>query len=429
MNANILIIDDEKDICESLSAILRDEGHTVSTAESYDEKQNLDNIDIVFQDVWLKEQNGLEILHQIKEKNPSVFVVMISGHGSIDMAVEAVKKDAFDFLEKPLSIERIMQTIQNILQYKEMRKTLIASKNLARQKDPFIMEDKNIHLTVEKAEAYLKTSSFVFITGASGSGKTALARYLYYMEENPLSRFQMCPVAIVPNDDITELLEAENFSERFLVLEDIEVLSRKNQQIILKLLKKIEKQKNGNKYIFTTRETLENIRQNRYLDDAFLQSLQRSFVQLPSLNERSKDIPALVALFIENISSRSGFAPIKITGDAMKLFSEHQWQGNVTELFNLIERLTLMSPRREIDVDLLQQFIEMGTLYWKSGMSFNSLKEAASYFEKSYIYYTVQKYDGNITRAADELQIERTHLYRKFNKLGLTDIRRKIQIR
>lgn len=423
MKASILIIDDEKDIRESLSAILRDEGHHVVTSADYRDEQPLENIDIVFQDVWLKKQNGLDILHKIKQRNPNIFVVMISGHGNIDMAVEAVKKDAFDFLEKPLSIERIIQTIANVMQYKEMRKTLIASKNLARKKDPFVMQDKIMEATVEKAEIFLKKNSFLFVCGAAGSGKTALSRYLYYNEEDPILRFQICSLSVVPNDEVATIFSQTN--QQFLVVEDVEILNKKNQQHILKILKKKKNKKN--KYIFTTRESFSHLEKNRYLDSNFLNMLTTSTVELPLLEQRKKDIAPLISLFIDNIVASTGFAAIRLLPAALEKLQAQKWIGNVSELFNLIERLVLMSPHRSIDADLLEQFMQMNIPYWETGMNFASLKEAAAHFEKSYIYYTVQKHDGNITRVAEELQIERTHLYRKLNKLGLSGIRKKVQ--
>lgn len=426
---NILIIDDEKDICESLSAILCDEGFSVETAESYNPKQNLENIDIIFQDVWLKEQNGIDVLQQIKENNPSVFVVMISGHGSIDMAVQAVKKGAFDFLEKPLSIERIIQTIHTIMHYREMRKSLILSRNLARKKDPFLMEEKNISLAVEKAELFLKENFLVVLSGECGSGKSALARYLYYIQENPEIQFHIFPSAIVSNESMAELLQSEKQvqNEQLLLIENFELLNKKNQQLLYQLIKKnIKADKATLKIILATRKTL-NAESLKFLDDDLYNIIQKNVIRLPSLKERPKDVEALISLFTENVSLRSGFAPIRLDSECLHLLQQHSWTGNVSELYHLMERLTFMSPIRDIKKDLLNQFLDMNIFYFQDDTNFNSLKEASDAFEKNYIYYTVQKYDGNITQAAKELQIERTHLYRKLRKLGLSGLRKKIQ--
>ncbi len=438
----ILIVDDEPNILSSVGSALARMGHAVVRAESAAAggKAVDDSIDVALLDVWLGDGDGLELLAKIKRNFPRVECVMISGHAEIGTAVVAVKSGAYDFLEKPLSLDKIEVLLNNISHLKRveterdsLREQLIESTKLVGQS----REIKELKKTIVRVAP---EDSRILITGENGTGKELVARLIHENSSRSKSPFVAVNCAALPD----ELIESELFGYdkgaftgaakskpgRFelagggtLFLDEIGETSAKTQA---KLLRAVEEGKitrlGGTSEITTDVRILSATNKNlkkmtsdgKFREDLYYR-LAVLLVHLPPLRERREDIPLLVQHFADTYCRKTGRAPKKFEKSAMEIFERYSYPGNIRELANYVERLAILSRADSITADEVRLYLPHLAEEEISG----PLKLASEQFERDYISRCIARADGNMTRAAELLGLERSHLYKKMKALGM----------
>ncbi len=444
MKPLILIVDDEEGIRETLSEILEDEGYNVITASTGEEAIRLfreETPDLVFLDVWLPGKDGIETLMEIKNFQKDVPVIMISGHGTIDIAVKATKMGAFYFLEKPLSLDTVVITAKNALTLGSLeRENRNLRENLIKRWD-LIGESKEIKTLKSQIEMSARSNSRVLITGESGSGKELVARLLHRMSNRATKPFVEVNCAAIPQ----ELIESELFGHEkgsftgayerkkgkfeladggTLFLDEIGDMSLQTQAKVLRVIETQEFQRVGGssnikvdvRIVAATNKDLPGeVRKGNFREDLFFR-LNVIPISVPPLRERKDDIPLLINYFITTISEEYGQKPRRITPQAVRLLQEHSWPGNVRELRNTIERLIIMTSS---DV-ITDKDISFGPpLEVSNYFRYRTLKEAREAFERDFIMRRLEENNWNISKTAEQLDIERSNLHRKIKAYNM----------
>jgi two-component system nitrogen regulation response regulator NtrX len=371
--AKILVIDDEKSIRNTLKDILETEEHEVMTAEDGAGGLELfgsDKFDVVLCDIKMQEMDGMEVLEKIMEDPQDVPVIMISGHGDIEIAVDAIKKGAFDFLEKPLDLNRLLITIRNALERSDLiTETRVLKRRIAKTND-MIGESPAIQKIKEMIDRVAPTDARVMITGANGTGKELVARWLHEKSGRASAPFVEVNCAAIPS----ELIESELFGHEkgaftsaikqrkgkfeqatggTLFLDEIGDMSLSAQSKVLRALQENKITRVGSdrdievdvRIITATNKNLkEEIARNAFREDLY-HRLSVIIIPVPTLNERTGDIPLLAEHFIELICNEHGMAKKKITDDAIKELQKRTWTGNIREFRNVMERLIILCDR------------------------------------------------------------------------------------
>jgi two-component system nitrogen regulation response regulator NtrX len=440
----LLIVDDEEGIRESLSDIFDDEGYRTLTAETGEgalEILKSERPDLVLLDIWLPGIDGIETLKLMREAAENVTVIMISGHGNIDLAVKATKMGAYDFLEKPLSLERVVLASKNALEKKSLEQENRELRETLTRKWQFVGESHQIKELKRKMEMAARSNSRVLITGESGTGKELVAHLLHEMSPRAGRPFVEVNCAAIPQ----ELIESELFGhekgsftgafemkkgkfeladEGTLFLDEIADMSFQTQAKLLRVLESQQFQRVGGsrnikvntRVIAATNKNIEElIREERFRDDLYFR-LNVIPMHIPPLRERKEDIPVLVEHFLGTVASEYGQAPKKISSQAIRKFSAHDWPGNIRELRNLIERLVIMTPSDTITAEGAGLSDEARTGDY---FGIKTLKEAREAFEKDLITRKLQENNWNISRTAEALDIERSNLHRKIKTYGV----------
>ncbi|HON78619.1 MAG TPA: sigma-54 dependent transcriptional regulator [Spirochaetota bacterium] len=445
--AKILIVDDEKNIIKTLSAILQDENHIVYSSENGEEALQFlrkNDVDLIFLDVWLPDIDGIEILERIKKTTPDIAVIMISGHGSIDIAVKSTKMGAFDFLEKPPSMERIITTVNNALEQIRLRRENIKLLRDSMLEDemigtsPAIMEVKTI---IDKAAA---TNARVFITGDNGTGKELVAKAIYRKSSRSDKPFIKVNCAAIPD----ELIESELFGHEkgaftgainrrlgkfelankgTLFLDEICDMSQSAQAKVLRVLQEQQFERVGGvetitvdvRVISATNIDVKSaIDEGKFREDLYYR-LNVIPINVPQLSDRQDDITALTEYFLEKFCKEHGLGTKEISDSGMQFLSQYSWPGNVRELKNIIERLSIMVQKDIIDRDDIQKYIESHDYDDILSKDISSFKKAKEQFEKDYIIRSLKNNEKNISTTAKQLGIERTNLHRKIKQYNI----------
>jgi two-component system nitrogen regulation response regulator NtrX len=446
MPASILIVDDESGIRESLGALLRDEGYEVevtSTGENCLEQIERRGFDLVLLDVWLPKTDGLATLEAIQARESAPVVIMISGHGNIETAVRATKLGAFDFVEKPLSLDKIVLVVRNALEYvrlesenRRLRAELEERHEILGNSVPMKALRQQIALTAP-------TNGRVLIYGESGTGKELVARALHASSLRNTMQFVELNCAAIPE----ELIESELFGHRkgsftgasedkvgkfqkadggTLFLDEVGDMSLKTQSKVLRVLEEQRVERLGSnepitvdvRVIAATNKKLEDeIGRNAFREDLFYRLNVIPFY-VPALRERIEDMPILAAHFLAEFCEAYGKRPKEFTAPAMEVLLSYTWPGNVRELKNLVERLVIMSPAQKIEPHHLPPELFRGAS--KSPQKpYESLQEARSAYEREFVMRKLEENRWNMTKAAEALGLERSHLYRKMRSLGI----------
>ncbi len=448
MKEKILIVDDEKGILETLSEILQDEGYETFISE--DAEHGLDilekeSIDLVFLDVWLPGISGIDAIKYIKEKYGDIPVIMISGHGKVEVAVQAVKMGAFDFLEKPLSMERVILTTERALQFKRLERENIKLKSTLTKKYELIGSSKSMDELKKQIELIAKGDSRVLIIGESGAGKELVARAIHSLSDRSHGPFIEVNCAAIPQ----ELIESELFGHEkgaftgaidrkigkfeladggTLFLDEIGDMSLLTQAKLLRIIETQKFQRVGgikdikvNVRIIsaTNKDLAEEIKKGNFREDLYYR-LNVVPIYLPPLRDRKEDIPELISYFISEYVREKGWKSKTLTERAIKMLQSYDWPGNVRELKNAIERLMIMTVSDIIDV----QQIETTGIIRKSNseenyFQYTSLREARDAFERDFILKKLKENNWNMTKTADIIGIERSNLYKKIKSLGI----------
>lgn len=453
MSKEILIVDDEASILNALSGVLKDEGYDIRTAENGTEA--LDRIKeeppaLVLLDIWMPGLDGIEILTRIKKDYPNLPVVMMSGHGSIETAVRATKLGAYDYIEKPLSLEKVTLLIQHVLYQQQLEAENLNLKQTLQQKYVMVGESPPIR----KLQAEIRTAggsnSRVMISGENGTGKELVAHAIHSHSSRSNQPFIEINCAAIPDP----LIESELFGYekgaftganamkqgRFelahgatLFLDEIGDMSLSTQAKVLRVLQEQRFNRVGGSRIIeidvrviaaTNRNLLDETKKGHFREDLFYR-LNVIPLHAPALRDRKQDIPLLVRHFLQELSGEQGLRPKAIADKAVQILMRYDWPGNVRELKNLIERLIIMSPEPLITEDdvanSLADQIPVETNFKSEDSGPRPLREARAAFERRFIIRRLKDNGWNISRTADELKIERTHLHRKIKLLGIQE--------
>jgi two-component system nitrogen regulation response regulator NtrX len=444
----ILVIDDEPDIRQTLEEILSEEGYAVVTSSSADEGLSLardGTFDAVLLDIWLPDRDGLEVLESVREldKESGPETIIISGHGTIESAVRATKLGAFDFLEKPLSLERILIVVKNAiearrlrLENREFQSQLAAHLRITGESAPAKALRKQIGLMAP-------TNGRVLIYGESGSGKELIARAIHAESERAGRVFVELNCAAIPEDHIESELfgyrhsalsgglpEKRGTFERAdggtLFLDEVGDMSLKTQAKVLRSLDEQHFTPVGAanplrvdvRLIAATNKNLEEeIARGNFREDLFYRLNVIPFY-VPPLRERKEDIPLLARELLQEFGRQYGRARMDISDEALAILQQYHWPGNVRELKNVLERMTILNPR----ISRIERK-HLPVLVARSGgrraEDFPSLQQAREAYERDYILRKLEESGGNVSRAAETLGLERSHLYRKMKALGI----------
>jgi len=446
---NILIIDDEASIRSSLKGILEDEGFLVKTAETGEEGLELlknQNVDLVLLDIWLPGISGIDVLKSIKTAEENTQVVMISGHGTIETAVTATKLGAHDFLEKPLSLEKVVLTVRNALRQKKLEEENIQLREKQRSKYYLVGQSRSMQELRNGIDKAAISSGRVLIFGENGTGKALVARLIHQHSPRKEKKFMEVNCSAVPDD----LMEGELFGyvkaafpqahkdkkgkllladEGTLFLDEVSDLSLKIQT---KLNRAVEEQMfeplgTSEPITFNTRliaATSKNLREiiarGKFREDLYFK-LNIIPLAVPPLRERTEDIPLLIEHFLKHFSGEYGKKPKTMSAEAMVAFLKYVWPGNVSELMNVIERFVIMVQEDEIASSHLSLLVETRELEHVSHFfEGHSLEKAEEQFQRRYIHRVLMRNNWEIPKAAFDLKIDEASLREKIKALNIT---------
>ncbi len=445
--AKILVVDDEINIIKTLSSILQDEDHIVYSSRNGEgalEFLRMNDVDLAILDVWLPDVDGIDLLERIKSLYQDTAVIMISGHGSIDIAVKSTKLGAYDFIQKPLAMERIITSVNNALEHMRLRKENIKLRKEFHLDDEMIGSSPKIEEIREIIETAAKTNARVFITGDSGTGKELVARAIYHRSKRLDRPFVKVNCAAIPN----ELIESELFGHEkgaftgainrrmgkfeiankgTMFLDEVCDMSASAQSKVLRVLQENQFERvGGNETITvdvrviaaTNVDVKKAVEEGTFREDLFYR-LNVIPIHMPALSERMDDFPLLVNYFLERFSEEHGIGLKQIDDGGMKELTRHTWPGNVRELKNVIERLSIMVPGESIGRDEVRKHLEAYDYDDLMTKDISSLKKAREEFEKDLIIKVLKKNDKNVTVTSKELGIERTNLHRKIKQYNI----------
>ncbi|MDH5560387.1 MAG: sigma-54 dependent transcriptional regulator [Deltaproteobacteria bacterium] len=452
MAEKILIVDDESSILTALKEILQDEGFIIKTASNAEiAKQILledegFNIHVSLIDIWMPGIDGLELLEWIKSEFPDHCVIIMTGHGSIETAVKATKKGAYDFIEKPLSLEKILLTVQHALREVNLRRENLELKNSQRLADHHIIgESQAIKTVMEQIELAAPTDGWVLINGENGTGKELVARQIHEKSLRNSKPFIELNCAAIPE----ELIESELFGHErgsftgavskkigkfdqanggTLFLDEIGDMSLKTQAKILRVLQEQRFERVGGTKMFevdvriiaaSNKNLQEEITAGHFREDLFYR-LNVIPIEIPPLKDRTEDIPLLIRHFFSQYSNHSSASEKTISKQALKCLMDYHWPGNVRELKNIVERMIIMVKDLEIQLAHVPPVIRMSNSELIEVKNFpESLKEAKESFEKQFVESVLRKNHWNISKTADMIQVERSNLHKKIKQFEI----------
>lgn len=444
---SVLIVDDEPGIRDALRGVLEDEGFEVGTAESGDAclaAAASGNYACILLDIWLGVGliDGLEALKKLKEQGNDSAVVMISGHGNIETAVNATKLGAFDFIEKPLSLERTVLTVKNAIRARELE---LLNAQLSREiNEEYAMIGDSVAMRALRKQISIvaPTDGRVLITGESGTGKELVARAIHSHSKRAGSPFVEVNSAAIPE----ELVESELFGHakgafsgaivakkgKFaiadggtLFLDEIGDMSPRVQAKMLRVLEEQRFEAVGSnasvkvdvRVVSATNQRLDDlIDKGEFRHDLFYRLNVIPF-QIPPLRERAEDIPALISHFSRKFSIDYSKTPKDFDESALEAMQGYSWPGNIRELKNTIERIVIMNPGRKVSASDLPIFSSEPPP--SSSFRFPSFKEAIDAYQREFISWKLEENEGNVAKTAESMGVDRSHLYRKMRNLGI----------
>jgi len=445
MSESILIVDDERGIRETLSAVLRDEGFIAESVESGEaclQALTKRAFGCVLLDVWLPGINGSETLKQMRESNCHAAVVIISGHGNVETAVRATKLGAFDFIEKPLSIEKTILTVRNALRQRELERA--NAEMAAELSEEYAMVGESVAMRALRKQIAVvaPTDGRVLISGESGAGKELVARAIHAQSRRAAAPFIEINSAAIPG----ELIESELFGHvkgaftgataakkgKFeladgatLFLDEVSDMSANVQAKVLRVLEEQRFEPVGSntpinvdvRVIAATNKRLdEEIEKGTFRSDLFFRLNVIPF-EVPPLRDRLEDVPLLIDHFNQRFATAYGKKPKKFETQAIEIMQRYSWPGNVRELRNTIERVVIMHQNQRVTVKDLPAFGDAEPP--ASSYRFPSFKEASDAYHREFIQRKLDEADGNVARAAELMGIDRSHLYRRMRALGI----------
>lgn len=448
MKTTVMVVDDEKNIREALIGVLKDEGHEVVSAGSGEEalkKLDARVPDAILLDIWLPGMDGTEALKEIKARHPNVPVIMISGHANIETAVRTTKLGAYDFIEKPLSLEKVTLTVEHAIEKKRLIEENSNLRFKASAKYQIIGSSPAMQALKADILKAAPSNSWALITGENGTGKELVARNIHLLSHRSGKPFIEVNCAAIPE----ELIESELFGHEkgaftsavaqkkgkfdladkgTIFLDEIGDMSLRTQAKILRVLQEKSFERVGGTELITvdarviaaTNKNLnEEVARGRFREDLFYRLNVIPF-HVPPLRERREDIPLLIEHFLREFARETAREVLEVNKEAMEVLYGYDWPGNVRELKNLIERLVIMAPSHRITAEDIPAYIRgAGASQAKDLFRSDLLKEARRDFEREFIIRKLKEFGGNIARTAEAIGIERSHLYRKIKSYGI----------
>jgi two-component system nitrogen regulation response regulator NtrX len=450
----ILIVDDEASILQSLEGILSDEGfETICVESGALALEKIEEVipDLVLLDIWMPDMDGIETLVKIKEAYPNLQVVIMSGHGTIETAVKATKIGAYDFIEKPLSLEKLLLSVNNALDYYRLEEEISLFKQKEKDKYNITGYSESITELKEQIKIVAPTNAWVLISGENGTGKELVAHTVHRLSGRGDKPMVEVNCAAIPE----ELIESELFGhekgaftgastmrkgkfdlahEGTIFLDEIGDMSLKTQSKTLRILEEQKFERVGGsrtihvdvRVIAATNKNLEaEIEKGNFREDLYFR-LNVIPIIVPPLRERVEDIPELLSVFQKEISLNTKLESKEFSSESIEILKKYQWPGNIRELKNLVERLVIMTPGRLIQPkDIPPPFNRLSDVKesFDSALMFDSIKEAREKFERAFIETKLREFNGNISQTAEAIGIERSNLHRKIKAYGLNGFR------
>ncbi|MGC6400936.1 sigma-54-dependent transcriptional regulator [Sphingomonas sp. FW199] len=457
MKLDILVVDDERDIRELVAGVLEDEGY--ETRGAADSDAALDAIaarrpSLVLLDVWLQGSrlDGLELLDELKRRDPSIPVLVISGHGNLDTAVAAIRRGASDFIEKPFEAERLLLLVQRATETERLRREVASLRASIGRDDDLTGTSAAINGVRATLKRVASTGSRVLISGGPGVGKEVAARLLHSWSQRAEAPFVVISAALMTPERVEEelfgveengqlvrpgLLEQAHGGTLFL--DEIADMPVATQARILRVLTDQSFTRVGGQRLVkvdvrvvsaTARDLTEEIAAGRFREDLYYR-LNVVPVTIPALSDRREDIPPLVEHYTAHYASERRVATPQISPDAMVALQSYDWPGNVRQLRNVVERTIILAPGSRvarIDIDLLPPEVLRGPDEGDMGMGAammmgTPLREARETFEREYLRVQIRRFSGNISRTASFIGMERSALHRKLKLLGIAETR------
>jgi two-component system nitrogen regulation response regulator NtrX len=461
MSASILVVDDEEAIVSSLGSILQDEGYEVAVAKSGVEALKIytvDPPDLMLLDIWMPEMDGLETLRRVKELVPTAQVMVMSGHGSIETAVKAIKLGAYDYIEKPLSLENVTLRVKHALEQFRLEEENRSLRTKVQRKFELVGQSPAMQQLRQLIDTAGPTNSRVLVGGENGTGKELVARAIHLQSARADRPFVAVNCAAIPET----LIESELFGHEkgsfsgatsmkrgqfeqadggTLFLDEIGDMSLNTQAKVLRALQEQQFNRVGGTKLLkvdvrvlaaSNKDLMKEIEKGTFREDLYYR-LNVVPIVVPPLRERREDIPLLIRHFMKLHAEEQGLRTKEVTPDAMAVFQQYEWPGNIRELRNLIERLMIMVPGNVIDGAQASMTLQVkapgavaaATPAVQTAASplftqpFDSLRDARNAFEKEYIARKLREHHWNISRTAEDLKIERSHLHRKIKLLDV----------
>ncbi|MDY6853476.1 MAG: sigma-54 dependent transcriptional regulator [Thermodesulfobacteriota bacterium] len=449
MKRSILIVDDEKSIRNALSGVLDDEGFHVCSASDGMEairKVERENPDLVLLDIWMEGMDGIEVLKKLKAISPNLLIIMISGHGTIETAVKATKLGAYDFIEKPLSLDKVVLTINRALNFQQLEKENEILRNKIHKNYKIIGNSDVVVKLKQQIEIAAPTNGWILITGENGTGKELVARSIHRKSLRSDKPFVEVNSAAIPE----ELIESELFGYEkgaftgavsqkkgkfdmanggTIFLDEIADMSLKTQAKILRILQEQEYERvGGTKSIHvdvrviaaTNRDLKEEMERGNFREDLYYR-LNVIPLEVPPLRKRKEDIPVLVSQFLKEFCAENHKEQKALSKEALDMLTEYNWPGNVRELKNIVEMLVIMTPEVVVSAGDIPVSIrrELNEEKKENLYEYDSLKAAREEFEKQFIIEKLKEFDDNVSKTALAIGVERSHLHRKIKNLGI----------
>lgn len=451
MAETICIVDDEPAILHSLSNILEDEGYQVVVATNGIEGLKVvrsDSPELVILDIWMPEMDGLETLKRLRSQFPGILVVMMSGHGSIETAVKATKLGAYDYLEKPLDLEKVTILVRNALHQRKLEEENLNLRIQVERRFELVGSSSTMNRLREMIAMAAPANSRVLISGANGTGKELVARAIHLQSPRHNRPFVEINCAAIPET----LIESELFGHEkgafsgatsmkrgkfeladggTLFLDEIGDMSLSTQAKVLRVLQEQQFTRVGGTKLLnvqvrviaaSNKDLSDEIHKGNFREDLYYR-LNVLPIVVPPLKERREDIPELAQHFLKMHSEEQGMKPKEFSTQGFEALARHDWPGNIRELRNLIERLLIMVPKPVIDGADVEMFLQgrqpTGVPVLSIGANYDSLREARNVFEREVISQKLRENNWNVSKTADELKIERSHLHRKIKLLNV----------
>ncbi len=453
MFPSVLIVDDEASIRQSLSGILSDDGFDVLTAANGYEALKIietESPDIVLLDIWMQGMDGIETLKEIKKENPSIPVILISGHGNIETAVKATKMGAFDLIEKPLSIDKVILAINNALDFRRLEEENKYLRKKTIEKHSITGSSPQVQLLRKQIAKAAPSDAWILISGENGTGKELVARTIHNLSNRAGNAWVDVNCAAIPeamieselfgqekgavsDNQVKKLGKFEIANHGTLFFDEISDMNLSTQAKILRVLQEQQFQRLGSsrtiqvnvRVIAATNKDLEQeIKEGRFRDDLYFR-LNVIPIQVPPLRQRLEDIPMLVDTFLSEFSQQGRIKPKKMSQEAMDCLMSYHWPGNVRELRNLIERLSIMGGRKVIDASDLPPAYNPSSS--PSAMqdgndlfAVGQLKEASKAFEAVFIQKKLSEHNNDLTKAAEAIGVTVETLRKKIKHMNET---------